>query len=116
MTNSHPSTEKRSPRFNYWEEAITSSLDEHGVTATAEQIAAVAADMEGAHECHGMAFHVPENPLAGELDRARVALAVEKALVFCDVCKGTGREKYNAGLWSVNTQCWKCHGNGKHAP
>lgn len=106
----------RDPRLEYWEECLSQSFEEHGVTATRAQIAAIAADVEAGRDCMGMAFHVPENPLAGELQKAQAALVHEQKLVFCDVCLGSGRERYNAGPWSINTQCWKCHGHGKHLP
>ena len=53
--------------MKYWHEAVACALDEAGVTATDEQIDAIAKDMEGAHENIGLAFHVPENPLIREV-------------------------------------------------
>ena len=106
----------RDPRLEYWEECLAQSFEEHGVTATREQIAAVANDVEGARDCMNMAFHVPENPLAGELQRAKAALDHEQRLVFCTQCDGSGRDRYHAGPWAVDTQCSKCNGKGKRLP
>lgn len=44
---------------DYWIECISSSLEEHGVRASSEQIKLIADDIEGAHECYGMAFYSP---------------------------------------------------------
>lgn len=43
----------------YWREAVGQSADENGIVLTTEQINAIAADMESAHENYGMAFYSP---------------------------------------------------------
>jgi hypothetical protein len=101
---------------NYWEECLAESLDEHGVTATKEQLALIAKDVAGAHECYGMSFHQPENPLVRELDVTRAALKREQEKVGCKVCKGSGRIISHGPYHSSNSQCDKCHGEGKHQP
>jgi len=104
------------PRFDYWEECLAQSIEEHGVTVTREQLTAIVRDVEGAHDCYGMAFHVPENPLIGELQRARAELKTEREKVFCRTCDGRGRLISAGPYHSSDTQCWKCGGEGKHAP
>lgn len=44
---------------DYYAEGLAESFDEHGITATPEQIAAVAADVAGYAENVGMAFYTP---------------------------------------------------------
>lgn len=56
---------------NYWNECIQSSLEEHGVKATDEQINMIAKDVQIGHENFGM-FHGYEcipNPTETEKDR-----------------------------------------------
>lgn len=100
---------------DYWVECITEACEEADLIASERQIAVIAKAVQGAHENYGMAFYSPpagehimrENKhLVRELER-------ERAKVFCDDCKGTGRLRYNAGPWAVDTQCSKCHGHGK---
>lgn len=44
---------------DYYAEGLIESFDEHGITATSEQIRAVAADVELYAENQGMAFYSP---------------------------------------------------------
>jgi hypothetical protein len=44
---------------DYWEECLASSFEEHGVTATVEQLKAIATDIENGSENIGMAFYSP---------------------------------------------------------
>lgn len=102
---------------DYWKECLASSFNEHGIIATADQIKKVAEDIQISHENIGMAFYVPENPLAGELKKVTAALKAEKEKVFCKVCKGKGSitEAFGTGRVSIST-CYKCNGEGKHNP
>lgn len=74
MTN--PSAD---PHAEYWIECLSQSLEEHGVSATREQIAAIAKDVEGAHECHGQAFYQPENPMIDQVRQIKEQHARELA-------------------------------------
>jgi hypothetical protein len=101
----------------YWEICVEESLGEHGVTASREQIAAIAKDMESARGMEGEAcgyYNIP-NPERAEIKYLEAALKKERGLIFCRACNGTGRLRYNAGPWGVDTQCDTCQGNGKHA-
>lgn len=100
----------------YWQECIAVALDEAGVIATIEQINEIADTVEGAHECYGMAFYQPENPLIGELKEAKQALKAEQDLVFCQTCRGSGSLTSHGPYHSATSSCWKCNGNGKHKP
>lgn len=103
-------------RADYYTDCLTESLDEHGITASAEQIAAVAKDIEGAAENVGMAFYQPENPAVSEVETLRKELALERAKITCRACNGRGRLEFTSGPWGINTVCDRCHGDGRYAP
>lgn len=100
---------------DYWVECVANALEEAGVSATSEQIAAIAGDVLTGHECYGMAFYVPENPVYGELEAAKKALAVERDRVSCPACGGRGSIVEDGGVRSCTMRCWKCDGDGKVA-
>lgn len=102
--------------LDYWKECISEALSEQGIAATAEQIHEIAYCVEGAHENYGMAFYQPENPLIGELANAKSELKKEQDKVFCKPCNGSGRIYTQGPYHGSDSQCWKCHGHGKHAP
>lgn len=55
---------------DYYAEGLSESFDEHGITATVEQIRAVAADIELYAENQGMAFYSPPaSDRYNEIDR-----------------------------------------------
>ena len=103
---------------NYWLEALDSSLDEHApdTVLSNEQLEAIAKDMALAQENYGMAFHPPENPMIEELKRTRATLKEERDKVGCQKCMGRGRLTFQGPYHSSNSQCDRCHGEGKHAP
>jgi hypothetical protein len=103
-------------REDYFADCLAESFDEHGVTSTPEQLKAVAKDVALAQENIGMAFYEPENPAIRELSDTKRELAKERSKIGCRPCGGTGRLRYNSGPWGVDTQCDKCHGEGKHVP
>jgi len=100
----------------YWIECIASSLEEHGVQVTSEQIESIAEDIGNAHDNIGMSFHVPENPLSGEVKKLEKQLAREKTLVHCQKCNGNGCIQEYGPYHGSNTECCKCRGEGKHLP
>lgn len=101
---------------DYWEETVAQSLEEHGVTATPEQIVAIASDIQASHDSYGLAFYQPtENPDRDEIKRLEKALQNERDKVTCRECKGTGSittQGPHHGSWS---QCDRCRGTGRHA-
>lgn len=99
--------------MNYWEECISSSFVEHDIIATKEQIEAIATDIQCAHENYGMVFHVPENPLAGELKKVKSELQKEKEKTMCRECNGRCRIYSNMGTRIISRECSKCNGEGK---
>lgn len=103
-------------KTDYWIEGLTSFFEEHGIVATPEQIALVAADVALGAENIDQAFYVPENPLIFEVDRLKKELKTEKAKVVCSVCHGNGRVTTFAGSWRCNSACDECHGEGYKLP
>jgi len=51
------------PQRNYWEECLSDAAESAGVSLTAQQLTAMAEDIEYGHDNYGMAFH---NPAASE--------------------------------------------------
>lgn len=108
-------------RRDYWEEAVSVAFDDAGAyelykQLTEEQRNLIASTLEGASETQGMAFCTPESYENIELKNIKVELAKEREKVFCQVCSGTGRQAYASGVWDVNSQCYRCRGEGKHKP
>lgn len=104
---------------DYWRECISSAFGDVGIVATDEQIAEVADAVEGAHENYGMAFYQPsfsEHPVHEELRKAKEDLRKERDKVHCEVCRGTGSTHTYGGTFMSTSQCYKCHGEGRHAP
>lgn len=100
-------------RHDYWREALAECFDEHGIVATATQIDAVARDIECIRDGESLAFHTPENPLIRKNQELEKMLRSEKRKRFCVPCQGTGRDRYMAGPWHVDTECMHCRGLGK---
>jgi hypothetical protein len=103
---------------DYWKECVSVAAEECDADLSSDQITYIANAVQVAHENYGMAFYSPpagEHIMRENKQLAR-ELARERAKVFCDGCKGTGRLRYNAGPWAVDTQCSKCHGHGKIDP
>ena len=104
--------------MDYWKECISESFDEHGIKATDEQIECVAGDVEGAHENHGMAHGhdcIP-NPLETELKELKASLKKEQSKIHCTTCAGLGRIITPGPYHSADSECWRCHGEGKCIP
>lgn len=104
-------------KADYWVECIESALEEHGVSANAEQIKRIAADVQISAENQGLAFHVPEyRPFNTEVEELRKQLREEKSKVLCKTCKGSGEEIVPGFSHYSISQCWRCHGEGRHVP
>ncbi len=100
----------------YWEEMLANSMEENGVSATPEQILAIATDMQICHENYGMAFGYPQgNPERDEIKRLEKALTAEREKVTCRECKGTGTIHSQGPYHGSISQCDKCRGTGRHA-
>jgi len=103
----------------YWREAAMCALEEAGVdikVISSEQFDEVGRALRTSEECRSLAFHTPEHPAVGERDRLQRRLKWQQELEHCEPCKGTGRIRYNAGPWSIDTGCDRCRGAGKRHP
>lgn len=100
---------------DYWTECIASSLEEHGVTATADQISAIAADVQIGHESHGMAYghDVIGRGARTEADELRDELNREREKQPCDDCKGRGYIVERGPYHHFEHECSKCRGEGR---
>lgn len=102
----------------YWKEAFCAALEDAGlVLPTNEQINQAASVIEGAHENYGMSqgYDCIPNPLRLENESLAKQLKMERAKTVCSDCGGRGRVDYMAGPWFCNSECSKCHGEGKVA-
>ena len=106
-----------SPAMNYWLECISDACESAEVSASSDQIRKIAESVKISHDNYGMAFPVPSgNPMESEVKRLKRLLAEEKEKVFCTECGGRGRIISQGPSHSSDSQCWKCHGEGKHKP
>jgi len=104
-------------RTDYYTEGLSEAFDEHGVTATPEQIRAIAEDVVGWTENIGMAFHAPDSdPRESELETLRKQLQRERNKVACRTCKGSGTLHFSGPYHGSTTNCHKCNGEGRHDP
>lgn len=105
-------------RMEYWKESLASSFEEHGISATEQQIEAVAKDIQISQECVSLAFHTPlgESSLSIELRKLQDKLRAEKEKVTCKECNGNGILTCYGPVHSSTSSCWKCRGEGRHAP
>lgn len=99
-----------------WKELIGESLDSHGVTATAEQIALIAEDAAGIAESISEYSFRPADPMIRELADTEAALKREREKVTCRTCTGTGYLISHGPHHSSESSCWKCRGEGRHTP
>lgn len=108
---------------DYWREAVESSLEEAGVTATAEQIEAVARDMEAGHEQYDMAYGGQAEASKNwnsiqdsTIEALRCELRDERDKQTCKTCRGTGYSTIRVRgrlCHDADFECHKCHGNGR---
>jgi len=103
----------------YWREALLCALEEMGMPFPSDEHLKLGVNvLDGAHKNHGMAhgYDCIPNPQTTEIEKLSKELKREQSKVSCSHCNGSGRERYNSGPWAVDTQCWKCHGEGKVVP
>jgi len=100
--------------MDFWEECISESFDDAGITATKDQIGTVAYWVEGAHENYGMAhgYDCIPNPLNTEIERLKNELKIEREKGICPECKGKGGEMSYGGTFQSFHECSKCQGSG----
>ena len=105
-------------RDAYWRECVEIALNDVGITATPEQIQEIAWSVQGGHENIGMAFYSPPagEHLTTEIERLRRELREERDKIACNTCGGRGRIITQGPYHSSDSQCYKCHGEGRHKP
>jgi len=103
--------------MDYWGDCVSEAFEDAGITATKEQRDTVTSWVEGAHDNYGMAHghHCIPNPLAAENDKLKRDLASERDKVVCKECGGSGELITHGPCHSGISQCWKCHGDGRHS-
>jgi len=104
----------------YWEESVGDALCEAGLwdSTTPEQRERLVSILQGCAEMeseYSGACNIP-NPSVERAEKAEKALKIEMSKVHCRECSGNGRIISNFGFRSSDSQCWKCHGEGKHLP
>lgn len=104
---------------DYWKECIAEAFEDAGVAATDDQIEKIAQCVEGASQTLDMAFgrYCIPNAAGEENKQLRKALTKEREKVLCESCRGTGSivDLIGACHYSQST-CWRCKGEGRHAP
>lgn len=105
-----------SAQSKYWRECMSCAAEECNLVLTEEQLSYLAETAEGARENYGMAFYQPESPYPSEIKALEDRLAKEVSKVVCRECWGDGRITTQGPYHSSNSQCWKCHGEGKVQP
>lgn len=102
--------------LDLWKELIAESLEQHGVTATSEQIGLIAEDAAGiAESISEHSFH-PADPMIRELAESQRELKRERDKVTCLPCRGSGVITTSGPYHGSTSQCWKCRGEGRHTP
>ena len=105
------------PVMNYWLECISDACASAGVSASSSQVRQIAENVKISHDNYGMAFPTPSgNPMESEVKRLRRILAEEKEKVVCTDCGGRGRIISQGPSHSSDSECWRCHGEGKRKP
>lgn len=102
--------------MSYWENCIQEAFEDAGIEATQDQINTIASWVEGAHENYSMAHghDVISSPLKYENEQLKRELKNERNKCTCDVCSGAGYITQYGPIHSATSQCYKCHGAGRH--
>jgi len=111
-------------RAEYWEEAIGEalcSIDKFDLF-TKEELKELGQGLATSADCESMAFgwDVASSNRSAELrrneDDLRKELARERAKIICRSCNGSGSITLPGPYHSATSQCFKCHGDGRHDP
>jgi len=98
----------------YWTEAISEIFEEHGVTATAEQMAKVASDVELLSSTAGeYSSESVIRPGDEEVTKLRTELTLEKQKVVCKECRGHGFIGDSSDPTRYESECFVCKGAGR---
>ena len=111
-------------RDDYVQESIEISLNDMGIpnALTRGQIEQLAGDVASGLEHMSTAYGhsvASANSTAARKDaeaKLEKELQRERDKVHCKQCNGSGRTVTSYGTRSGDSQCWKCHGEGRHDP
>ena len=102
----------------YWIDCVSEAFVDAGISATEEQVKAVANDVCLASEMHSEVtgeINIP-NPLIEENKKLEKLLKDEKSKISCKSCMGRGITHSYGPSYMSTSQCSKCHGDGKASP
>ena len=106
---------------DYWIECVSSSLDEHGIVATVEQIEAIADDISTGQDNYNLVTGIEQATLNShdakdnEIAELKRLLKLEEDKIGCPECSGRGAF-YDKVLDRFLEKCSKCNGEGKIFP
>lgn len=104
---------------DYWTEHAEIAMDEAKLSASPEQIQAIAGVIESAHEFFGQSMgHDVANrnwheSKEQEVKDLKQELLAERNKTVCKECRGKGWIIENFLERSSTSTCWKCHGDGR---
>ena len=108
-------------KSDYWEEAVETSLEDAGISATAKQISGIAGDMQANHENYGMYSGEDvytgnyKSPSQIELEELKRSIKKKEDWLLstkpCRSCITTGQVK---DVWGRDQICQRCSGEGRH--
>lgn len=116
-----------SAQAEYWREAVMyafEGIDRFDIVdgLSKEQLDEIGDALATSAEHQGMAFgwDVASSNRAADLrreeDTLRTELKRERAKITCRSCNGGGWITSNGPYHSSTSQCFKCHGDGRHDP
>ena len=102
----------------YWRICAENASDEIEVLLSNEKLDALADVMQRSAEMESeyCGHHFIPNPEVAEIKKLESLLIAEREKVTCKTCKGSGELIENSGPWVSRSQCYKCHGQGRHKP
>jgi Zn finger protein HypA/HybF involved in hydrogenase expression len=104
------------PYRQFWTDVVAEAADACGAALTSEQLDHVAAAVQSAHDCYGMAFYQPPSPEPSQIERLEAELLKERSKVVCPTCRGEGYYVSHGPAFVVRGTCHRCNGEGKVLP
>lgn len=107
-------------RHDYWAECLSEAAQDCGLKIESAQLDCLASAVKGAHENYGMysGDEVASVNLTRSHEREvadlKKAVERERNKVMCRTCGGAGRIYTQGPHHGSDTECWKCHGEGRH--
>ena len=113
---------KKDWRDDYWSECLSIAAEECALHLTPDQLECLVDSVKGGHENYSMASGddvFSANLTASrarEISDLKKAVQREKDKMPCRQCGGRGTIHTFGGTMMSTSQCWKCHGEGRHDP